>query len=331
MKDKRLKVAVIGTGGWGYQHARVFRDRDDVNLCAIVGRNPEKAERRATEFGARSYTNIEFMLEEEKPDLVSICLPNQEHFAPTLQVIEVGVPLLVEKPITFELKEAEILLEEAAKRNVFFAINFNHRYAKPVQLAHQAMNNQEFGNISFVSWRFGGEGTSNHPYANLIETQCHGFDMLEYLCGPIESVMAEMTDITGGGFQTMAISLKFMNGAVGSLIGTYESSYAYPETHRVEINGTKARAVIYDTVKKYTFHESGNEVGKVWEAGYFNDYYREFHKTFDLHIDELIEAFKSGEAPPIHASAGYRALQIAHAAIQSFQTGKRIEVKPYTI
>ena len=68
----------------------------------------------------------------------------------------------------------------------------------------------------FASWRFGGEGGGEHPQANLIETQCHGFDMLEFLCGPIESITAQMTDKTGGGFRTLALALRFASGAVGT-------------------------------------------------------------------------------------------------------------------
>ena len=54
-------------------------------------------------------------------------------------------------------------------------------------------------------------------------------------------VMAEMTDKTGGGYRHSRCRCKFANGAVGSLLGTYDSSYAYPDTHRVEINGTAGR------------------------------------------------------------------------------------------
>ncbi len=52
--------------------------------------------------------------------------------------------------------------------------------------------------------------------------------MLEHLCGPIATVSAEMTDKTGRGFSSMAISLRFADGAVGSVLGSYDSSYAYP-------------------------------------------------------------------------------------------------------
>ena len=169
------------------------------------------------------------MLERERPDLVSVCLANEGHFEPTLKVIRAGFPLLVEKPLVFDLDQADILLREAEARSLFFAINFNHRYATPVAMAAEAVRAGDLGELVFATWRFGGEpGTSSHPHANLIETQCHGLDMLEHLCGPIDSVTAQMTDKTGRGYSTLVAALHFANGAVGSLVGSYDSSYAYP-------------------------------------------------------------------------------------------------------
>lgn len=317
-----MKIALVGAGGWGRQHARVFSARPDVDFVAIAGRNPEKTQRRAEEFGVSAYTDIDEMLDCERPDLVSLCLPNQGHFEPTMKVIRAGYPLLVEKPLTFEIAEAEALIEAAGDR--FFAICFNHRYAKPVRLAKAAIESGQVGDVVFATWRFGGEGSSDHPHANLIETQCHGFDMLEHLCGPISAISAEMGP--DGRFTTMALSLRFRSGAVGSLIGSYDTSYAYPDTQRIEVSGTAGRAVIDDTVRRYTFHAAGSELGETWQAGYFNDLDREFHRTFDFYIDAMLEAFKRGEAPPVHARAGLRALQLAHAAIQACETGRRVEV-----
>jgi len=324
---ERLKVALVGAGGWGYQHARVFAARDDVDLLAVAGRSEERTRARAAQFGLRYYLDIDQMLVAERPDLVSLSLPNMGHFEPTLRVIRAGYPLLVEKPLVFDLAEAETLLREAEKRNLFFAINFNHRYAKPAQMAKAAIDAGRLGELVYATWRFGGEGGyGGHSHANLIETQCHGFDMLEHLCGPIASAQAAMTDKTGKGFSTVALSLKFVNGAVGSLVGSYDSSYAYPETQRLEINGTDGRILIEDTVKRFAFHRLGEETGQVWEAGYFNDREREFHRTFDVYLDSMLEAFKRGDEPPVHARAGYRALALACAAIESHETGRRVSV-----
>ena len=322
----RIRVALVGAGGWGRQHARIFAARPDVDFCAVVGRTPEKTRARAAEYGVRAYLDVQEMLDAERPDLVSLCLPNRSHFATTLQVIEAGYPLLVEKPLVFELGQADVLLAEAARRGLFFAINFNHRYARPIELARQAIAAGRLGDLVFATWRFGGEGASDHPHANLIETQCHAFDQLEHLCGPISSVMAQMTDKTGMGYRTLALALRFASGAVGSLVGSYDSSYAYAETHRLEINGTRGRVVVDDTVRRYAFQASGDETAEVWQAGYFNDGDREFHRTFDKHMDAMFEAFRRGEPPPVHAQAGRRALALAETAIASFETGRRVAV-----
>ena len=326
-QQTRIKVALVGAGGWGRQHARIFAAHPEVEFCAIAGRSAEKTEARAAQYGVHAYLDVGEMLDKERPDLVSLCLPNQGHFAATLQVIEAGYPLLVEKPLVFNLDEADILLAAAAKRNLFFAINFNHRYAKPLQMAKAAIESGRVGEISFATWRFGGEGSSDHPHANLIETQCHAFDQLEHLCGPIQSIMAQMSDKTGMGFRSLVLALSFANGAVGSLVGSYDSSYAYPDTHRLEINGSQGRVLVEDTVRSFSFQARGNESAEVWQAGYFNDRDREFHRTFDFHFDALLAAFKAGNPPPIHAEAGRRALALAYAAIESFESGRRVNIE----
>jgi myo-inositol 2-dehydrogenase/D-chiro-inositol 1-dehydrogenase len=323
---ERVRVAVVGTGAWwGRQHAIAFSSRPDAQLCAVVGRNPERTEDRAAEFRVPGYLDVEEMLDRERPDLVAVCLPNEGHFEPTLRIIKAGFPLLVEKPLVFDLHEADDLLAEAERRDLFFAINFNHRYAKPVQLAHEAVRKGALGRLTFATWRFGGEaGTSSHPHANLIETQCHGLDMLEHLCGPISSVTAQMSDATGRGYSTLSVALQFENGAMGSLLGSYDSSYSYPDTHRLELNGLGGRVLVEDTVRRYTFTPAGHEVSNVWQAGYFNDRERHFHATFDRHLDAMLPAFVAGEQPPVHATAGRRALHLGHCIIESFETGTRI-------
>jgi predicted dehydrogenase len=322
---ERLRVAVVGAGGWGEQHARIFSRREDTELCAVAGRTPERTRARAERYGATPYTDLDLMLRHEQPDLITVCLPNEDHYDVTLKLVRTGVPLLVEKPLVFDLTEADTLLAEAGDR--FFAINFNHRYAEPVQRAKALIDAGELGEPVFATWRFGGEANhGNSPHANLIETQCHGFDMLEHLVGPISTVSAHMTDKTYGAFSTIALALDFENRAVGTMLGSYDSSYAYPDTQRVEINGTEGRLVIHDTVRALTFSRAGDDVERRWHSGYFDDEARYFAGTFDRHVDAILDALRAGGAPPIHARAGRRALGLALAAIESHETGRRITV-----
>jgi predicted dehydrogenase len=324
----RLRVAVVGAGTWGEQHARVFAGRRDTELVGIVGRSSQRTERRAAAYRTVAYTDLDEMLASAKPDLMTASLPNEGHFAPTLRLIRHGVPLLVEKPLVFSVEEADQLVAEARQRGLFFAINFNHRYAEPVRRARRAIDDGALGEIVHATWRFGGEPNfGESPYCNLFETQCHGFDMLEHLVGPIASVMAQMSNKTdSSAYNTIAIAVEFANQAVGSLLGTYDSSYAYPDAQYIEINGTKGRALIQDTVQKLTLSTAGNETHQVWQPGYFNDSARTFTHTFDRHVADVLEALRAGEEPPIHARAGQRAVALAAASVQSFERGVRVTV-----
>lgn len=324
-----LRVAVVGAGTWGAQHARIFTGRPDTELVAVVGRTPERTRTRAEAYATRAYTDLDAMLAEQQPDLVTVCLPNEGHFEVTRHLLEAGVDLLVEKPLVFDLDEADALLTAADTSGSFFAINFNHRYAEPVRRAKSAIDAGELGRLVFATWRFGGEanhGTS--PHANLIETQCHGFDMLEHLVGPVVSVTAQMTDATYGDYSTVALALEMADGVVATMLGSYDSSYAYPDSQLVEVNGTQGRLAIHDTVRRLEISRAGDAERRVWEAGYFDDEARSFHGTFDRHVDDLLAALRTGAPPPIHARSGRRALELAHAAIASFETGRRIAVAP---
>jgi predicted dehydrogenase len=324
-----LRVAVVGTGWWGEQHTRAWSALDGAEVCAVAGRNDQRTAARAATCGATPYTALSAMLDDAAPDLVSICLPNTAHFEATLEVIRSGTPLFAEKPLVFDLAEADQLLDEAKRRDLFFGINFNHRDALPVRMAGKAIREGRLGDLVFATWRFGGEGSSEHDeFANLIETQCHAFDTLEDLCGPIDRVSAEMTDVAapGKGWGTLVVALRFASGAVGSVVGTYDSSYAYHRAHELELNGTAGRVLIEDTIGSYSFQPSGSEVAELWRPGYFNDPARQFTLTMDRHVRAVAEALRAGDPPPVPAQAGRRALAVARACIESFETGRRIDV-----
>jgi predicted dehydrogenase len=205
------------------------------------------------------------MVEQDHPDLISIALPSEAHFEPTLRLLRTGIPLFVEKPLVFDMAEADILLAQAERSNNFFAINFNHRYADPVQRPRPVIDANGLGAPVFATWRSGGEASrGSSPHMNLIETQCHGFDMLEYLVGPIGSVMAQMANMTYGAYSTVALALEFANGAVGTLLGTYDASFAYPEMQRLEINGAAGRILIRDAVQSF---RCGSAPPCQWEVG----------------------------------------------------------------
>lgn len=324
--EHRLRVAVVGPGGWGRQHTRIITGRPDTELVAVVGRDPDRTAVEAERTGTQAFTDVEEMLDTVAPDLVTVALPNEDHFATTDLLLRHGVPVLAEKPLVFDLEEADALLATAEASGAFFAVHFNHRYAEPVLRARAEIEAGTLGEPVFATWRFGGEANHGaHRHKNLIETQCHAFDLLEHLLGPIRSVAAQMTDVTYGAFSTVAIALQFDSGAVGTLLGSYDASYAQPDSQLLEVNGTRGRLVVHDTVKRLTVSHHGDPVTSVWEAGYFDDEARSFHATADRYVDALLTALRAGDPPPVPAAAGRRALELALASISSFETGRRVD------
>ena len=325
---EKLRVAIVGAGGWGFQHARAFAEREDVELVGIFGRSVERTKKRADQFHVPYYTDVKEMLQKEKPDFVSVCLPAQHTFETTMAVIEEGIPLLVEKPLAYKLEEAELLVQKAEEKNLFFAIDFEQRYSIPCLKAKEDIEAGRLGALVFAHWRFGhGWGTQfiDHPHTNLIEAQCHGINMLESLVAPIESVMAEMTENGGRkSFSTFTMAIRFKNGAVGSFLATLDANEHNQFSQMIEIGGTDGRILIEDNVKKYTFQKTDSDMAEVWSAGFFEDDKRSFQKSVDRYIDDMLKAFRAGKEPPVHAKEGLRALKIAYAAIASYHQGKRV-------
>lgn len=330
MADERIRAAVIGAGGWGYQHARAFSTRKDTELVAICGRTKKRTKERADEFHVPYYLDIDEMLEKEKPDFVSICLPAQHHFEETMKVIRAGIPLMTEKPIAYDLEEAKTLVQSAKDKNLFFAIDFNQRYSIPCLKAKEAIEKGRLGTPVFMLWRFGhgwGDPFIDHKYLNLIEAQCHGLDMMEHMMGPIRSIGAKMTDNGGRkSFSTFSLSLQFENGAVGSFLATLDANENNKLSQLIEIGGVDGRILIEDNVQAYTFQRTNDDMAKIWRAGFFDDENRSFGHNLDRHLDALIPALKAGKQPPVPAEKGLRALELAYAAIESQKTGKFIPV-----
>ena len=67
--SEKIRVAIVGAGGWGYQHARAFSARNDTELVAIFGRTLERTQKRADQFHVPYYTDLKEMLRKEKPSV----------------------------------------------------------------------------------------------------------------------------------------------------------------------------------------------------------------------------------------------------------------------
>ena len=115
---RKIKVGIIGTGWIAESHAESYLKMDDVDIVALADLIPGKAEKFAARYGikgARFYPDHKAMLENEALDAVSVCTYNTAHRVCTVDALQAGVHVLLEKPMTVTLDEA-VAICRAEKR-----------------------------------------------------------------------------------------------------------------------------------------------------------------------------------------------------------------------
>lgn len=112
--EGKLRVAVVGTGSFGRNHARVYRDlqadsEGGVEFVGVVDADPSRAREVASEFGARAFSSLEELVGEGQVQAVSVAVPTAAHLVTARALMEAGVDVLIEKPLAASLEEADEL------------------------------------------------------------------------------------------------------------------------------------------------------------------------------------------------------------------------------
>jgi predicted dehydrogenase len=102
---KKLGVAVVGTGFWGRNHARVYKELESTNLVAICDVNAERARSIANQLGVKAYTDSTRMLKNPEIEAVSVCTWSTTLAKEALKALHAGKNVLVEKPMATNTKK----------------------------------------------------------------------------------------------------------------------------------------------------------------------------------------------------------------------------------
>src|SRR5512136_1087229 len=144
---KKLGVAVIGTGFWGKNHARVYKELDSTELIAICDANAERAKTMAVQLGVKAYTNSTRMMKNERIEAVSVCTWSTSLAKEALKALSAGKHVLVEKPMATNTKQAKRLLAKAEENKLHFTVGFLMRFIPGVQHIREAVANKEIGEL----------------------------------------------------------------------------------------------------------------------------------------------------------------------------------------
>ena len=129
------KVGIVGARGIGERHARAYQQDPLAELVAVCDLIKERADEAAQMYGARAYTSLAEMLRHEDLDIVDVSTGGAEngswHFEPTMEALEAGKHVLVEKPISNQIEEARQMVAKAAEKDLYLGCNLNHYFTPP--------------------------------------------------------------------------------------------------------------------------------------------------------------------------------------------------------
>lgn len=148
---KTLKAGIVGTRFIGGRHMDAIRRIPGVRIGAVVDADGAKAAEIARELGAKFYTDVDAMLEEEDLDVIHNCTPTNMHYPINEKVIWAGIHLYCEKPLTLSGQERGRLLELLKKHPVANGVNLNYRVNALVQDMCQRVKRGEYGRPFLVT------------------------------------------------------------------------------------------------------------------------------------------------------------------------------------
>src|SRR5262245_7411057 len=122
----KLRVAVIGVGHLGRQHARLYAELEDVELTSVVDILPDRAAELAQTYNCRSCTDFHELF--GKVDAVSLAVPTADHAGIGIELLKNGIDVLVEKPIASDLDQARLLVDAAARHDRILQVGHVERF-----------------------------------------------------------------------------------------------------------------------------------------------------------------------------------------------------------
>jgi len=329
MAEGRMRAAVVGCGPWGEAHMRALIANPLTDLVAVCGRTAERTAAVAARYGVRPYVSVDEMARKEGLDLATVSTGELQHFAPSVALIEAGVPVLIEKSLTFDLKESAELVAIARARGVPCGVNFNMRYLMPFQLTRQAIDAGEIGRQISLAWRFSHRWPPpqiDQDVAVAITHHIHGLNLLLAFGGPIETVAAVAVPGQDAARRTSVGALfTFRSGAMGLLQGGVDGGLTN-DTMWLECQGTLGRTTARDATAEFRLSTIGGGLDRIWTPFFADVDENNFQKSLDWHLAEFIECVRVGAPVPVPIEEGYEALRVAWAIIEAARSGETVKV-----
>lgn len=146
-----MKIAQIGAGGWGKNHARVLSQLGI--LCAICDANKATADEYAKKYSVASYDSVDELLSRQEFDAALVCTPTSTHYEIATKLLGAKKHTFVEKPLTYDSAQGECLLQLAEKNGVILTAGYIERFNPAVDTVKEFLRSKEYGELVMLELR----------------------------------------------------------------------------------------------------------------------------------------------------------------------------------
>lgn len=316
----QIRVAVVGAGAMGMNHLRVLRDFDEeqFRLVGIAETSEPILQRAMSRFHVTGYTDYRQMIEETQPNLVAVVVPTHLHFEVASYILERGINVLLEKPMTRTLDEALMLIELARQRGAKLAIGHVERFNPAIiQLKHR-LDSGELGTIFHLhARRLGPFPPRIRDVGVTLDLATHDIDVMRYLTdAEVGHVYAETQRRIHSTHEDLLLGiLRFTNNTLGML----DVNWLTPtKVRELSVTGEKGMFLVNYLTQDMYFYENDYSV-TTWDALRSLSGVSEGTKTrfkvqkaepLRLEYEDVIAAIQADTAPTVTGEDGLAVLKI---------------------
>ena len=326
--SRHFRLGMIGAGNLASRRLYpVLHSIPNLVLAAVCDLDEAKAKRNAQKFGGeRAFTNHRTMLAEANLDAVVVCVDPRVHESLSIEVMEAGLPVYTEKPPAVTAAGARRVLETSQRTGKLCVTAFKKRYAPAYVKARTIVNSADFGAPHLLSIDYASGPYDNDPENPrrwfLLDFCIHIIDLTRFLFGEVAEVFAWERERTA-----YAVSLRFVNGAVGTLAMTSHRDYAV-STEKVELTGGQGRMVTMSNSVELTYWQD-KEI-RAWHSPSFSTSGGDslLETGFQPELASFVEACRGGQKPPSSIESSYRTMLLYEAIKRSAEAGgERVAVE----
>ena len=313
---KKLGVAVIGTGFWGKNHARIFNDLKSTELKAVCDVDLMRAKAVGEQFGVKAYKNSSRMLKNEGIEAVSVCTWSTKLATEARKALKAGKHVLVEKPMANRTKQAEELVKISERNELHLTVGFLMRFIPGLQNIRESIEKKTIGKLVCATAKRVSQWPERIGDIGVVkDTAIHDIDVMRYISNEDpNAVYAKTGNMKHRKFEDYAqIMLTYKDGRSAFL----ESNWLTPYKTRVLTVTGSAAIMRLDFMTQELWIESKKENLQPRYS---------WKEPLRLELQHFADCLLKKKKPLITGIDGVKALKIAEAALLSSEKNKLIKL-----